>query len=180
MRCKACRQWIDPYLDGVLPDKEREAVEAHVGGCADCASEVERSRALLGLMAEGRADDWVDADNAWSLFRARAAREDPPRRPRRRFLDVLMPAAVTCAVAAVAVTVAVLSGNPGIPERAEAPPVAEATGDVEAPPRELIEVLVDLELYEHLDFFEEVDLLVQADLDRDLTLLEELLAEVEG
>jgi anti-sigma factor RsiW len=180
MRCKACQRLIDPYLDGALPEGERGVFESHVAGCADCAAELERSRALVGLMADGRADDWVDTDKAWTAFRSRVAREDQMEQPGRRSHRVLIPAAVTGAVAAAAVAVAIWGGDPRLEESTEIPVTAEATVDIEAPAKELVEVLVDLDLYQYLDFFEGVHLRGSDDLDQDLALLEELLEEVEG
>lgn len=46
MSCEEIRPLIAGYLDGELPSDDREHVEAHVDGCAECTRELEEQRAL--------------------------------------------------------------------------------------------------------------------------------------
>lgn len=60
-RSVVCRQLVEmvtDYLDGDLDPIEREAVEAHLSGCGDCAGYVRQVRRMLELTAgPGRRDD---------------------------------------------------------------------------------------------------------------------------
>ena len=80
----------------------------------------------------------------------------------------------------MALTLATADRNPATRDSADAPTVAEAPAEKELPAQELVEVLADLDLYEHLDCFEEVRLAAQVDPEHNAALIEELLKEVEG
>lgn len=45
--CRYGRERLDDYLDGALDQATRDAVDAHLAGCAACAEEVRALRALL-------------------------------------------------------------------------------------------------------------------------------------
>ncbi len=46
MNCDICGEWMDEYLDGVLPDDVRTELESHVAACAGCRAELEACRRL--------------------------------------------------------------------------------------------------------------------------------------
>jgi hypothetical protein len=37
MKCEACRELLEEYLDGELPPQDRELVDAHLTACVDCS-----------------------------------------------------------------------------------------------------------------------------------------------
>jgi anti-sigma factor RsiW len=43
-------QWLDAYLDGEMDDARKVRVEAHLQSCAQCRGELERRRALSGIL----------------------------------------------------------------------------------------------------------------------------------
>lgn len=178
MRCRACTKKIDPYLDRALGQDERAAFEAHVAICPACAAELARSRELHALVEESRVEDWADTDRSWTEFRGKVAQADAAPAPRRRLAGILIPVAAAGAAAGVALTLAILAGDPATPEQTANPAVAEA--DPAVPAQDLVEILMDLDLYESLDCFEGVELVAQAGIGREAALLEELLEEVEG
>lgn len=47
--CAELQQQLSPYYDGELSGEAREAVEAHLSGCADCAGRLDRFRGLSAL-----------------------------------------------------------------------------------------------------------------------------------
>lgn len=76
-------RWTDQlsdYLDGALSDEERDALEAHLAGCAACATalaeveEVVRSARALGEVPPAR-DLWPDIDKALSPLPGKRAVE---------------------------------------------------------------------------------------------------------
>src|SRR4029453_479975 len=50
MRCSICREAISARLDGEDPGVPAEAVDAHLGGCADCAAWAGEAAALAGAV----------------------------------------------------------------------------------------------------------------------------------
>jgi anti-sigma factor RsiW len=83
-------QWtarLSEYLDGELGDAEREALERHLAGCAECAATLDDLRAVVV-----RATDHAPAGDLWPGVAARIA--PAPARPvpvdlaeRRRWRD---------------------------------------------------------------------------------------------
>ena len=45
MHCRNVKSRLDRYLDGELSDRERDAVQRHVGACSACREALERLRA---------------------------------------------------------------------------------------------------------------------------------------
>lgn len=66
LRCEDCEALLDAYLDGELDEPSRQAVEAHLRGCAACRSEHDRQRALSEALRRE-----LPAHKAPDLFRAR-------------------------------------------------------------------------------------------------------------
>lgn len=51
--CGRVREWIDPFLDDELARPQEEALEAHLGECPECRSELAMARRLREAMREG-------------------------------------------------------------------------------------------------------------------------------
>jgi anti-sigma factor RsiW len=51
MSCGKIRRIIEAYVDGAASRPEREAVDAHVVRCAECARALEQSRTLVDLLS---------------------------------------------------------------------------------------------------------------------------------
>jgi anti-sigma factor RsiW len=62
------------YVNGTLDAVEREAVDAHLALCEECAADVRRERALAAQIAELG----IDSDHGWEAMRERMTRL-PPR-----------------------------------------------------------------------------------------------------
>ncbi len=102
------------YLDGRLPEATRQAVEAHLHACPQCAAELD---ALRRLVAELRALPEVPAPAA--LVEALRARRAARASARPWFLRP--PALAGGALAAAALAVALLLPHPPQPQLAKAP-----------------------------------------------------------
>ncbi|MCY2931842.1 MAG: zf-HC2 domain-containing protein [Planctomycetota bacterium] len=63
---------VGAYYDGELPAAERAAMERHVAGCAACAGELARLRALSALLGQAAVGEEVSA-RAMKRFHATAA-----------------------------------------------------------------------------------------------------------
>ncbi len=50
MQCNEIRQSLNLYLDGVLCSEEQALIEAHLGGCDECAGELEAFSNVVGLV----------------------------------------------------------------------------------------------------------------------------------
>ena len=51
MNCHEIRELLSAWLDEVLDDAERTAVDQHLAGCTDCRRELERLRSTVSLLA---------------------------------------------------------------------------------------------------------------------------------
>lgn len=49
-KCRSTRRRLSPYLDGLLPPDEREAIEHHVEACQRCRRELASLRATVHLL----------------------------------------------------------------------------------------------------------------------------------
>jgi mycothiol system anti-sigma-R factor len=58
--CEAVVRQLWPYLDGVVPEEERERIVAHLEACAACASHFEFAQAFLEAVAAAPAHPQVD------------------------------------------------------------------------------------------------------------------------
>ena len=56
---EAVRQLWD-YLDGALPDEDRQAIEEHLSFCRRCCGEVEFAEELRGFLARETAEEIPD------------------------------------------------------------------------------------------------------------------------
>jgi anti-sigma factor (TIGR02949 family) len=53
MECTEVSTWLDAYIDGELEPERAAPLEAHVGGCARCATSIDERRSLRDTLAEG-------------------------------------------------------------------------------------------------------------------------------
>ena len=98
---------LSDYIDGVLPEAERIALEAHLQGCDSCTEELESLRATVQLM---RRMPEVEAPRSFRIAPAAvAAPTPPPERP--VFLWAMR---VSTAMAVVAFTVMVAGNVTGL------------------------------------------------------------------
>lgn len=140
--CERYQSWFIDALYGELDDARRAEFEAHVAGCAKCATAMQELRTTAGLMSRRRrpdpgADYW---DGYWQKLQQRVAREDSTfvdasRFARRRSLGswgyrVAAVVALLAAGAWIGRTVLAPTPNPG--------PVV-ATTDADSTPRNLAE-----------------------------------------
>jgi anti-sigma factor RsiW len=94
MNCERCQFVVGDYVDGALAVDDREAVEAHLAGCAACRTIAGDFRAIRS--AAGRLERHVPPPQAWTKI---AAALDSPR-PRwfgPPFLTFTRPAAAYAA-----------------------------------------------------------------------------------
>jgi hypothetical protein len=149
--CAEARERIAPWLYGEIGAGERRALEEHLRACAACASDAERTRRALDLLA---ADDVPDPGPLyWSSFGDRLRARIAVSRRRARLLRL------TAGIAAAAIVVAALAllemrrGEPpgraaggraggALPAPAprtgpEAPPTGSSLAEVRPAPRAL-------------------------------------------
>ena len=55
--CEAVVRCLWPFLDGILPESDRERVVAHLERCDDCTSHFEFARSFLEAVREARPAD---------------------------------------------------------------------------------------------------------------------------
>ena len=136
MKCDEAVDRLDDLVDGVLPEDERLAVDAHLASCPACREEERRLRAILAEARTLRVDRAPSRD-LWPEIAGAIGAEKVVRpefgRPKtaRRWWPALAAAAV---VAAVATVVAMRGGGgsfgiPGTPT-GTAVPVAEGRVDL--------------------------------------------------
>lgn len=70
MKCNEIRARLDDLLEGTLTGDERERVERHLAGCADCAGELEAVRRLVDSIA-GLPDEIQPERDLWPDVEAR-------------------------------------------------------------------------------------------------------------
>jgi Anti-sigma-K factor rskA/Putative zinc-finger len=106
---------VGAYLLGALPDKDREAFEAHLAGCAECREDVERLRPAADVLPRSVEQLAPPASLKASLMAA--VRENgESREPARRRLGALIRLpwrvrpAVAWAAAALLVAVGIVTG----------------------------------------------------------------------
>ena len=101
MMCAEVRERIAPWLSGEIDQDDRRLFEEHLGACAACASDAERARRALDLLAT---DDVPDPGPVyWSSFGGRLRERIAAARRRRRWLGL------TAAIAAATIVVAGLA-----------------------------------------------------------------------
>jgi len=147
--CTTTFAWkVGPYVDGELPLEERDSVEAHLSGCADCRDLARTFRNLDSLVAGARPP--AVSGREWSRILDRVERE--PRiveaPARRRGWEWLVPIGALAALLVIGVSlgvrlldhdpvVAPASADPGTPVEAVLPgdpdvdalPIRELPGD---------------------------------------------------
>src|SRR4051794_13124430 len=69
--CDALDPLVTPYVDGELPDDDRQAVEAHLRACAPCHSRVSAERAVHALIHDRKPE--LNAVHAPAPLRAACA-----------------------------------------------------------------------------------------------------------
>jgi anti-sigma factor RsiW len=111
MRCREARRSFGARLDRRLALAGRDALEAHLAGCAGCRAELARWEAAAGaLRALGPAA--VPAGLAERAFRAAVGAARPAEAPFAWFVPIAERTAVVGALAAAAVWIAVLATGP--------------------------------------------------------------------
>jgi len=75
----SCREVVDllsDYLDGSLPRRTRDRVEAHLATCPDCTAYVDQLRTTIGLVGRLHEDDVPEPvlDELMRAFRDWSAR----------------------------------------------------------------------------------------------------------
>lgn len=138
------------YAAGRLDEADRAEVERHLGGCADCQSELRLERRLMAEMGEAEAlvpHPSLDPEQGWAQVRAQVSEPPARRRPARRWFGIGRPAegerppaspwlvwafaAQSCAAVGLVAVVAVLVWPPAQPRyRALAAPPAAPSGNL--------------------------------------------------
>jgi anti-sigma factor (TIGR02949 family) len=59
-QCEAVVRQLWPYLDGAVPDAQREFITAHLEMCVNCSSHFEFAQAFLDAVAAARSAMPVD------------------------------------------------------------------------------------------------------------------------
>jgi anti-sigma factor RsiW len=192
MRCKSFRDRIIEYVDNRLPDQERREMDEHLRTCSSCACELKRTRQAFFAMAGLHPPRELEVEPGLRELRRRLddRTQDLPLPWVERLRWALVPALALTAVAAVALLTLLLSG-PRQPD--QAPPVATTTAPADEPGpaapapvnleladlEQLSELLENLPLFEHLEWFSEPETLSSL-MAADDQQLDDLLAEVGG
>lgn len=127
------REDFSAYLDGELATDEREALEAHLAGCADCLRELDTMKrvedAYRGLPPVN-APAGFEA-GVRDVVRSGRLASEPARRPVPRWMGPLVAMATAAAVLLVGVIVFEVrqESQPGM-QMAGAPPLESADNDV--------------------------------------------------
>ena len=94
-------QWIDrlsEYLDEELSDAERQALEAHLRNCAECAATLAELRRVVG---RARAlDDKPPHADLWPAIAREIGVETVQRHPSRRFA-ISLPQLLAASIAVI-------------------------------------------------------------------------------
>ncbi len=129
MACVEARERIASWLCGEIGANDRRSLEEHLRGCAACASDADRTRRALDLVA---ADDVPDPGPLyWSSFGDRLRARIAATRRRLRLLRLT--AGIAAAVVVVAGLVLIEARRGGPPPRL----AGGGTGGVHAAPRAL-------------------------------------------
>jgi len=142
------------YLMDELAPAERQRVEAHLAGCADCRDQRDSFRTLLdGLRASVPPPPEVH----WGQWRAELRGRLEARAPWRRWLLRPVPAMLVAGLAASLIAVVWLGQERETSRTADRAPVEEVVlGDQ-------FDFLRQYSLLERLDFLEDIDVIDQLD-----------------
>jgi hypothetical protein len=120
MRAESCREWrenLGAYALGQLPEEERNGLEAHLEGCAECRAEASSLLGVARLLPHADPDRFGPAPTPPPALGRRIATtigaEERTRRRRRRLRLGLGLGGATAAAAAAVLAVLVLSESPG-------------------------------------------------------------------
>ncbi|MCM8793967.1 MAG: zf-HC2 domain-containing protein, partial [Candidatus Omnitrophica bacterium] len=80
MDCRFKKVWLSYYLDGMLPLKEREKIEAHLKTCSLCAEELERLNRIAYTLKHLRSVE-VSPDYDQKFQRRLEEREEKRKSP---------------------------------------------------------------------------------------------------
>jgi len=127
MNCEGFRQQLDDYVDGLLPEREHQDAELHLGSCADCRVEERRLRVFLAE-ASGLRREAQPGRDLWPGIAERIE-------PRAKLLRFVRRGGWLVGVAAAAAVVfALVQARPrpgALPAGAELRPVAAGSVDIE-------------------------------------------------
>ncbi len=118
MRCDEIHEQFGAYLDGEASPQTRQAVEAHLAGCAACQRELHKLRALVTPIAPG--PDAAVPPQLWDAIAARLDRRQPPRRAALLVRLRPLAAIAACVLLVAGIGYVVLSGSVDFASRAEA------------------------------------------------------------
>jgi anti-sigma factor RsiW len=57
LSCQELVELLTDYLDGAMPRRQRRALEAHLGDCANCTNYLEQFKTTIALTGRLRAED---------------------------------------------------------------------------------------------------------------------------
>lgn len=67
MNCKSLVELVTEYLEGALPDPDRERLEAHLAACDGCTAHLEQIRTTIRLTG-ALTEEQIPADARESLL----------------------------------------------------------------------------------------------------------------
>ncbi|HWM84923.1 MAG TPA: zf-HC2 domain-containing protein [Kofleriaceae bacterium] len=119
MNCRHSRRLFSRHLDDRLSGSEREALDAHLSGCAECRAELVRWEVPSLALRATRTDPPEGlADRAWRATLASISRS-PQASFEERFVWAARRAAAVGALAAVVIWGGLLWGDTGSGETTE-------------------------------------------------------------
>jgi anti-sigma factor (TIGR02949 family) len=78
MSCRELVEAVTDYLEGRLPDRDRERLEAHLEVCPHCVEYVDQMRRTIAALGTLDADGLAPETRAGLLAAFRGWRIDPP------------------------------------------------------------------------------------------------------
>lgn len=122
--CEKFDRMMDDYIDGLLSDKDREKLEAHLSTCEECRRSL-RFAIALRKMIHNSAEIPPEALHGRIIESVKKDRRDKSRKKLIRLGTIAAAFALICISSAVAF--AMLPGNHRTPDLPEDDPIAEAT-----------------------------------------------------
>jgi anti-sigma factor RsiW len=103
VNCSDIELLLSAERDGMLPPRQRSALEKHIASCATCAkSRADISQAMNAFKREVAAVSVPDPDEEWQKLRANLTEGGVRQREKRRLAPILWFATPLAAAAAVA------------------------------------------------------------------------------